>query len=360
MVDCISITTIITRDRLAWARTLVDSYLNHHPDGQCFVLVIDDTEGYFDPATEAFELITLEQLNLPELHSFIFKYTPFELCCALKPFVLEYLLKEKHLEFIYYMDSDMMVLSSMNELTKSFEKADLLLTPHLDADFPDDGKKPDDGHVLLSGVFNAGFVGVKSSPEGMDFLSWWKKKLTRLCIEDHFNGYFVDQKYLDLVTGLFECVGVVTDPGCNTAYWNLHSRMVLKKNGVWMSNDRPLVFYHFSDYDPGRPDILSGHQNRFDLHKCADLKKLFDLYRSNLMNNGEKQSGCWEYGFSHYTNGRRISAGARRAYLLHDRFGANGNPFDVSNQTIHFKLIAAWQEIVIRMKRRLLQLMRRC
>ncbi len=346
-----TICTIITKNRLAWVRTLAESFLAQHPDGTCLALIIDEFEGYIDPAGERFEIVRFEDLELTDPHEFRFKYTAFELCCALKPDLLKHLLVERGFEKVFYLDSDIMVMSPLDDLSGALDDSDFVLTPHLDQDLPNDGKKPDDAHVMLSGVFNAGFIGVKNSAGGLQFLEWWRTKLENGCVEDHFNGYFVDQKYLDLVIGLFEGAGVIRDPGCNTAYWNLHSRAITKKADRWLANGKPLVFYHFSDYRLANPGEISGHQNRFRLEDFPDLKELFDIYRSRLIANGDENCRNWEYGSGKYRNNRKISPGTRRAYLLNDKYRSLDDPFDSSTHTMGLKLSSAWQGFLMLLKR---------
>jgi len=335
--------TIITRNRLAWARTLTESFLAQHGDGKCFVLNIDEAEGLFDPIEEEFEMIRLQDLNLADPICASYKYTPFELCCALKPYLLQHLFREEGIEKAVYLDSDIIVLSPLDQIYNYLDDHDIALTPHLDLDLPDDGKKPDDAHVMLSGVFNAGFVGVKNSEEGLRFLDWWAGKLENGCIEDHFNGRFVDQKYLDMAVGLFSNIGILRDPGCNTAYWNLHSRKITRQNGSWQANGEPLVFYHFSDYRLDRPHEMSGHQDRFSLENLPELKALFDHYRTLVLANGDEVCRTWDYSFGKYRNGRRIKPWTRRAYLLNRDSQPPFDPFDSSQHTIRFRLQSALQ-----------------
>ena len=219
-----------------------------------------------------------------------------------------------------------------------FDSFDILVTPHIEEAFPDDQKKPDDAHIMLSGIFNLGFVGIKNSKQGRDFLKWWSDKLENGCIEDHFNGVFVDQKYVDLAVGLFPGLGIVRDPGCNVAYWNLHSRKVTRENGQWLANESPLVFYHFSDFDPSKPEVLSGHQDRFSLAELPDLKDLFEHYCQTLAKHGLNETRGLEYGYAKYSNGKRISPAARRAYLLASPDSRPENPFDRESHSISFKL----------------------
>ena len=44
--------TIIARNYLPYARTLARSFAEHHPGGECWVLVVDDPRGGLDDAAE--------------------------------------------------------------------------------------------------------------------------------------------------------------------------------------------------------------------------------------------------------------------------------------------------------------------
>lgn len=323
-----AICTVITFNRLAYARTLAQSFRAVHPDGSCCVLFVDGTPADFDAASEPFEALRLDDLGLASIRKMAFQYTAFELCCALKPFLMAHLLETRQLDHVIYLDGDILVLAALDPLIERFGQADILLTPHLDKPFPDDGRKPDDAHVMLSGIFNLGFIGVRNSQQGRAFLGWWQGKLARGCIADHFNGVFVDQKYVDQAVGLFDRIGIVRHPGCNVAYWNLHDRRVTRAGDRWLANGELLLFYHFSDFDPARPEVLSGHQDRFDLAELPDLKSLFSDYCARLEANGLQATRGLPYGYAHYRNGRRISPAMRRAFLFSPRRDAIEDPFD--------------------------------
>ena len=144
----------------------------------------------------------------------------------------------------------------MDDIYEKLETYDIVLTPHLDTDYPADGLLPDDSHILRAGQFNLGFIGINSSENAKSFLNWWKPKLYEHCVVDVMNGYFVDQKFIDFVPVLFENFHVEKQTGYNVAYWNLHSRRVHKQNGAWHCNESPLYFFHFSGYDPGTDAIF--------------------------------------------------------------------------------------------------------
>jgi hypothetical protein len=73
------------------------------------------------------------------------------------------------------------------------------------------------------------------------------------------------------------------------AYWNLHERRLSKKTEEYFINDKyPLVFYHFSGFNPLIPDLLSKYQNRFTFEARSDVLELFKEYSDQLFLNGFK------------------------------------------------------------------------
>jgi lipopolysaccharide biosynthesis glycosyltransferase len=292
--------TIIAKNYIAFARTLCDSFLAHHPHGVFYTLVIDDIDGYIDPSKEHFEILSIASLSIPNLRDFCFKYHITELSTAVKPYVLKYLFDVKQVDKLLYLDPDILVTSSLDDLYHRLDVHDIVLTPHLDTDFPDDGHKPDDAQVMLSGIFNLGFIGLRKNENTDRFLKWWQHKLYSKCIADQGTGYFVDQKFIDYALVLFQNISIVHDTAYNVAYWNLHSRIVTYRDGHWMCNDRRLAFYHFSNYKPERPHSISGYQTRFELSRLPNLHRLFSFYHDLLIKNGYEESRKWPYSYSEF------------------------------------------------------------
>lgn len=316
-----AVCTIIAKNYVSAARTLCHSFLSQHPNYKCYVLIVDDFEGYIDPLNEPFEIVTLSDLEIPNLTSFCFKYNVTELCTAAKPFLLEKIIKNKNVNKLLYIDPDILVTNSLSHLYEKLNDFDIILTPHIDTDYPEDNLLPDDGSVLKTGLFNLGFIGVNSSENAMSFLGWWKTKLYTKCVIDMPNGYFVDQKFVDLALILFDNFYIEKSVGYNVAFWNLHSRQISRINGVWMCNDEPLYFFHFSSYHPETPDLLTGHIKdsianlaRQRLSDRPDLHQLFSEYREQLVRNGYEQSKNWPYSYAYFRTGEMIPYELRVEY----------------------------------------------
>ena len=314
-----TICTIIAKNYAAFARTLCRSFLEQHPDGQCFVLVIDDWQGFLDPAQEPFTIVSLDEIDLPQPRAhFTFKYDITELSTAVKPFLLEHLLGRYALPNLLYLDPDILITAPLEGLFTRLEgeaAPDFVLTPHLDRDYPDDGLRPGDAHILTSGIYNLGFFGLRSGANPTAFLRWWQQKLTNHCIIAHKRGYFVDQRFIDLALSLFPGFYIEKDTGYNAAYWNLHSRRFRRDDtGHWLCNEGSLFFYHFSNYKINQPNVLSGFLNRYHLQDRPDLQPLFADYHRQILAHGHQQTRLWPYTFGHLQDGCAIPHPVRAIY----------------------------------------------
>jgi hypothetical protein len=159
-----AICTIISKNYLAHARVLTQTFLQHHPTGRVFVLLVDEVEGYFDPATEPFTLITAAQLNLPHFQTMTFRYTILELNTALKPYFLAYLFEQHQLEKLCYFDPDITINQPLTEIFSLLASHLMVLTPHL-LDFLEDDRLPDEPYIMRAGAYNLGFIGLARHPE---------------------------------------------------------------------------------------------------------------------------------------------------------------------------------------------------
>ena len=250
-------------------RVLAESIRAHHADARVFVLVLDHPDGYFQPATEGYTVVTMAEVFGGEANRFQFQYAPFELSCAAKPYLLAYLIKKYKAAKVVYFDGDMMVLDNMQQLELLLDRSSIVLTPHLTAPYEDD-KNPTELAIIRAGTFNLGFIALAKGKTATAFLDWWKKRLDRDCIRDQAQGLDCDQKWVNLVPGFYDDVLILRDPGYNVAYWNLHCRTLKARQGKFTANGSPCYFFHFSGFDPADVGTISKHQNRLSLEQIGD------------------------------------------------------------------------------------------
>jgi hypothetical protein len=150
--------TIVSKNYIAFARVLAHSFLELHPEGRFFVLIVDRCEDRIDAAKEPFTLIEVEELeNIEELRGFLFKYTLLEANTAVKPFFMEHLFERFDLPSLIYFDPDILITHQLEEMAGLLLQSDIVLTPHLTAPIDDDAS-PGELQILQSGAYNLGFI----------------------------------------------------------------------------------------------------------------------------------------------------------------------------------------------------------
>ncbi|MFL6500071.1 MAG: hypothetical protein ACJ8LL_05070 [Candidatus Udaeobacter sp.] len=284
-----------------------------------YVLFIDDYRGAFVASDESFQAISLEEIGLNGLDLLRFSYDVVELATVVKPHFLKWLFKNCDLSKLIYLDPDILVLNALDQVFEKLNNCNVILTPHLDADFPDDGYQPDIMVILACGLYNLGFVGCRNSAEGMRFLDWWEQEIRRRCTRDGSTAHFVDQKVVDVAPLLFEGVYLERGPGYNVAYWNIHSRTISFANGEWFSNNQPLYFFHFSAFNPENAEVLSRNCTRPLIAKNRPLLGLLREYRDRLLENDYLATNRLSYGHSRFVNGEEILYATRKYFRMSER-----------------------------------------
>ena len=265
----------------------------------------------------------MEELGIQIYPKFAFKYNVTELSTAVKPYLLEMLFHRKGVDKLLYIDPDIIVLLRLDRLYEALERANIVLTPHLDADYPDDGQKPDDSMTMQVGMFNLGFIGVNSSANPSKFLKWWQGKFYTKCVIDYGAGYFVDQKFLDLALFCFDGIYIEKDTGYNVAIHNLHSRRLSFEDGAWSCNGKPLYFYHFCGFDYSDSSkyanitLILGTASTTGPTSPRSTTTTGGLVRAN----GQEVTSRWRYTYGYFDTGEWIIDPLRKQYRDSEELG---------------------------------------
>lgn len=335
--------TIVSANYLPFARVLARSFRDAHPGARFFTLLVDRVDGRFDPRQEPFELVEVERLAIPELRQFLFKYTVLEANTAVKPWFLEHLLDHHGVRRLLYLDPDIRVYRPLDRLYDRLSTAPAVLLPHLTSPLDGPGL-PDEITILRSGTYNLGFLGVSDASDAREFLRWWRDRTYDQCVVRLEDGLFVDQKWVDLVPGLWAEVAVVRDPGYDVAYWNLNARRVTCE-GEPRVDGEPLYFFHFSGLDPENPRRISKYQDRLRWSDLGGARGLYLDYARRVLEAGWRDSRGWRYAFGSFADGVRIPDLARRLYLdLGPGRAAFGDPFDPTGR----RSFRAWLDAPVR------------
>jgi hypothetical protein len=297
--------TICSNNYLAQAITLGYSLLKHNPDYKFLIGLVDSKNSYIDYTTIPFEILEVDKIDISGFDELYKKYNITELNTAIKPFYFQYLFANRiNLTSIIYLDPDILVYSPFTELEREFEFSDIIITPHFTTPLNDD-KLQTEEDFLNSGLYNLGFIAIKYSLEGTKMLDWWSERLRYKAYIDFKRGLFTDQIWINFVPLYFTGVKIFTHLGYNMAYWNLHERHLSKKEENYFINDKyPLVFYHFSGYNPQVPEILSKYQTRFTFEERPDIVQLFKNYSAQLFINNYESFIGYQNKYSNIKNSR--------------------------------------------------------
>jgi hypothetical protein len=281
--------TICSNNYLAQAISLGASLLKHNPGYIFKICLVDRKNELIQYDQIPYELVEVEKIGISSFDDMFRRYNITEFNTAVKPFYFQYFFnKLLTITNIIYLDPDILVYSPFTELDKVLEENEIVITPHFTTPINDD-KFQAENDFLNSGLYNLGFLALKRSIESDSFLEWWAARLTKKAYINFAKGMFTDQLWINFAPLFFEKVHIFRHPGYNMAYWNLHERVLNNSDSTYIVNKKfPLVFFHFSGYDPLIPQILSKYQNRFSLNQRTDIQSLFENYSYVLIRNNFK------------------------------------------------------------------------
>jgi hypothetical protein len=321
---------------LAKARTLAASVKRYHPDWRLWAVISDrEPAGFrFDIQNEDFDFVIWgDELFGAETLHWMFKHDVVEFCTAVKGPVLKRIVETTNADRIFYLDPDIAVFGSLQPLVDMLETSSILLTPHqLDPDESRFAIADNEICSLRLGIYNLGFVAIRTDGEGYRFARWWSDRLRDYCFDEPSGGLFVDQKWCDLVPAFFENVKIVRDPGCNVASWNLSKRKItIDQSGNILVNGSPLRFFHFTKLGP-IGDVMTQRYAQDNV----EVYELWTWYR-HMVKQFEEPAipGRW-WKYSQFSNGSPISRDARILYRHRiDLQNAFPDPFDADGDSYY-------------------------
>lgn len=318
--------TVATKNFLAHVRTLASSLLKHNPDVTFYLLLADKPDGCFDPQNEPFHILTVDDLGHQDaIAKMSFYYNPFEFCNSLRAYLHDYLLNNTDTQSWLYLDSDIMVFSSLDTIFNQVEQFDIVLSPHALTPVPSE-QIDLELSFLRAGVFNSGFLGLSRSEKTRSFVEWYKHRLTYYSFDDlgagHIRGLFVDQKWLNLAHVYFDASSLLTHPGANIGHWNLHERQLTGDlHQGFFVNGQPLLFCHFSGWDIEAPYKVSKYSSFYGNYNTPAWIDIVTLYKYYLLSNEYERISLYPYSFGYFDTGEPITTAMRREYydkLMHN------------------------------------------
>ena len=293
-------------------QVLFDSIAEHQPDWQRHLLLVEDwTDAECAALALDAEVCQPRHLAIPDWPPWAFCHSMVELCTAVKPFMLKQLLAREECDAVVYLDPDTCVFSTLSDVTAALDEHAILLTPHqAQPETALAGVMANELTSLRYGTYNLGFIAVAANRSGLAFADWWCHRAYRFNRDDVANGLFTDQRWMDLVPGLFGGVNVMRHAHLNVASWNAHQRDLQRgQGGQITAMGQPLGFYHFTGLDSGNHDAALHYSGQSEGIE-ADLVQ---NYREALAERA-RQYSCTAWSFGALFDGLVVEDAWRRAY----------------------------------------------
>ncbi len=333
--------TVATASFLSQAATLAGSLQLFHPQCSLTVLVADQVpELQFEHLQNQYaplglKLVPLEQLSCPPavLERMTFYYTAFELCCALRGLLHDYIWRSTKADRWIFLDSDIFAYAPLTPLLEELDDATLLLTPHRRKSLGSAHAPYLERDLLRGGLYNAGFVGVRRCPEAERFIQWFTDRLEKYALDDPYQRTcFADQLWLNLAPHSFEGIKITRHLGANVGHWNVFDGKLehQTQSDSFLFDGQQLLFFHFSGWDKQTPGAVSRHL-RPGQELPASSQPAWDLMAAKYAQALDKQETSappFTYGFAQFTDGRAITPWMRRHF--YELCETNSIPFDGS------------------------------
>lgn len=291
--------TLCSNNFLSYALTMANSLIEMNPHYRVVIGLVDEKSPQANYSSISPHcLISIREVGIPNLEWMISHYNIVELNTAAKPFYFDYLFREYNAEHILYFDPDIFVYEKLESLTDHFFESDVLLTPHVVKPIPF-GVYPWENHFLKHGIYNLGFIGLKNTVNTNALLTWWKDRCAEHCLADFRKGLYVDQLWANFIPLFFSKVHIEKNEGCNVAFWNLHEKELGKERNKYTVNGLPLIFFHFSSFDPNKPESLAKENySNYDYKNNPYLLELLSQYRDSLIKNNYASSSRIQFAFT--------------------------------------------------------------
>lgn len=315
----LAVFTICSNNYMPFARVLLDSVNQHHPDADTFVALADEVVEWDGLYEGTFKLIEARDLGIPGFRNFAFRYDIMEFNTAIKPFVFLHLMQQLQYDDIIYFDPDIQVYAPLSAVLGPLAGgASFVLTPHLHRPAEGDAD-PDDLAIMRAGIYNLGFLGASRTEETLGILRWWARRLRFQCVNQQGDGLFTDQKFMDLVPGFAPHTHISHDTSLNVAYWNVGQVSLSGTANTVLVDGRPLTFFHFSGFDAQNTSRLSKHTRHHAATTEGEglpqpLQGLMENYAARLLADGYGRVPASLYAYGRFASGVPIHTLLRRMF----------------------------------------------
>jgi hypothetical protein len=273
----VSVVISCANNRFAQTVLSIQSFKRYHPNAQFLIVLADiaaDKQKMLSFLPEGSQIIEIKDLNIPHFDSFVFQYSVYEVCCAAKCFGIQYAMEHFAPEKIIYADSDLYFFSPLTEALEVLNDSSIILTPErLTPTQPYDRLR--ESFLLKLSTFNGGFFGVnKNNPESQWLVKWMQERMMQDARLDVMEGYFTDQKWLDIIPSIAQQYTIIRHQGYNVPNLHITDRHCNFEDTPPSVEGMPIRFIHLAALD------LPNRMLRFN-HKRNQISSKSESIPSN-------------------------------------------------------------------------------
>lgn len=278
--------TIITANYLPYAQQLFTSLSENFSGEVTLHTFVSDSDPSNDEPNNRIDpniiLYSRNDLKGEMEQAFYDKYAETNMDAyrwSMKTVLMKHLLAKPEIDKLIYLDSDIFFVGNGDFLFDMLSEYRFLITPHWRCATEPEADFENFQLNFLDGIYNAGFIGANT--DAVEILDFWGKCCLTVCEKNRPEGFYVDQKYLEILPSRFAGIEVVRHKGCNMAGWNTIEcpRSQNEKGELRVDGQFEPIFIHFTPET--RRKIKDGSD--------ALLKPYFDQYNGLLKtySNGE-------------------------------------------------------------------------
>lgn len=184
------------------------------------------------------QTVSISDLKDKALEKLRSERTKQEFAWTCKPAIMHYLLEEKKIKEMVFVDADLFFYSSVQPIFEKYKNASILITSHKFS-------KKKEYIADIVGYYNSGFIIFRNNQTSRACAKKYKELCIDWCHNYHSNGRHGDQSYLKTWPEEYEGVEEITEKGINLGTWNLERYRISRKNKNFFIDDEPLICYHF-------------------------------------------------------------------------------------------------------------------
>jgi hypothetical protein len=279
----VAVATISTANYWPYTAVLIESLARACPDWDVHVLALNELPASVVP--DNVRVLSAEDVWGAQAQACRSRFNMFEWACASKPRLLRFLLDNTEASVAVYADSDMEFFAPPDSVLRGTDS--IILQPNV-ATVQECKSAAWERLHLQYGAYNGGFLAVRDTDSSRSFIDWWDERVTRYCCTEPSLDAFSDQRWLDMVPGLFQEVGIDRSPASNVAIWNVLGRSLRTVDGRHLVDGQPLSFFHYHRVRLGMD--VEGYLTEVDHHPVVG--ELVRRYLSRAADHAASSEGA--------------------------------------------------------------------